>query len=153
MKKLIEKSEKAGKYRLLNLNKGVKDKMLTDTEKNVIVDYLTQKVNPDLIYVFGSYSKNRERKNSDIDIAYLKKKKIDEYKLFLLAQELADKLNQEVDLIDIKRVSTVFKTQIIQGNLIYNRDNYKKMEFELKVLRDYANLNQERKVILDRVWG
>mgnify|MGYP006277221781 FL=1 len=127
--------------------------MLTDTEKNVIVDYLTQKVNPDLIYVFGSYSKNRERKNSDIDIAYLSEKKIDEYKLFLLAQELADKLNQEVDLIDIKRVSTVFKTQIIQGNLIYNRDNYKKMEFELKVLRDYANFNQERKVILDRVWG
>ena len=140
-------------YNINKRNKGVKDKMLTDTEKNVIVDYLTQKVNPDLIYVFGSYSKNRERKNSDIDIAYLSEKKIDEYQLFLLAQELADKLNQEVDLIDIKRASTVFKTQIIQGNLIYNRDNYKKMEFELKVLRDYANLNQERKVILDRIWG
>ena len=127
--------------------------MLTEAEKNIIVDFLKQKVNPDLIYIFGSYAKNRERKDSDIDIAFLSEEMIDKYQLFLSAQKLADKLNKEVDLIDINQASTVFKTQIIQGNLIYNGDNYKKMNFELKVLADYANLNQERKVILDRVWG
>ena len=127
--------------------------MISKMEKNKIIEFLKEKLSPDLIYVFGSYAKNKERKNSDIDLAFLSEKEIDEYQLFLLAQKLADKVGKEVDLIDIKKASTVFKTQVIQGELIYNNDNYKKLSFELKTLREYAKLNEERKEILDRIWG
>ncbi|MGM0410798.1 MAG: type VII toxin-antitoxin system MntA family adenylyltransferase antitoxin [Bacillota bacterium] len=127
--------------------------MISKMEKNKIIEFLKEKLSPDLIYVFGSYAKNKERKNSDIDLAFLSEKEIDEYQLFLLAQKLADKVGKEVDLIDIKKASTVFKTQVIQGELIYNNDNYKKLSFELKTLREYAKLNEERKEILDKIWG
>ncbi|MGM0410836.1 MAG: type VII toxin-antitoxin system MntA family adenylyltransferase antitoxin [Bacillota bacterium] len=127
--------------------------MLSNEEKNIIIDFLTEKLTPELIYIFGSYAKNSERDNSDIDIAILSEREIDEYKLFLLAQKLADKLKKEVDLVDIKKASTVFKAQIIQGKLIFNKDNYKKMNFELKTFREYAKLNEERKEILAKRWG
>ena len=127
--------------------------MLSNKEKNIIIDFLKEKLSPELIYIFGSYAKNSERDNSDIDIAILPEKEIDEYKLFLLAQKLAEKLKKEVDLINIKKASTVFKAQIIQGKLIFNKDNYKKMNFELKTFREYAKLNEERKEILAKRWG
>lgn len=127
--------------------------MISEKEKNIIINFSKQKVNPELIYIFGSYANNNERQNSDIDIALLSDNKIDRYQLFLLAEKLADKLKKEVDLIDIKQASTVFKTQIIQGKLIYNDNNYKKMNFELKTLKEYARLNEEREEILERVWG
>lgn len=127
--------------------------MLSNKEKNIIIDFLKEKLSPELIYIFGSYAKNSERDNSDIDIAILPEKEIDEYKLFLLAQKLAEKLKKEVDLVDIKKASTVFKAQIIQGKLIFNKDNYKKMNFELKTFREYAKLNEERKEILAKRWG
>ena len=127
--------------------------MLSNEEKNIIIDFLTEKLTPELIYIFGSYAKNSERDNSDIDIAILSEREIDEYKLFLLSQKLADKLKKEVDLVDIKKASTVFKAQIIQGKLIFNKDNYKKMNFELKTFREYVKLNEERKEILAKRWG
>ena len=127
--------------------------MLSNEEKNIIIDFLTEKLTPELIYIFGSYAKNSERDNSDIDIAILSEREIEEYKLFLLAQKLADKLKKEVDLVDIKKASTVFKAQIIQGKLIFNKDNYKKMNFELKTFREYVKLNEERKEILAKRWG
>ncbi|QTL97423.1 nucleotidyltransferase domain-containing protein [Iocasia frigidifontis] len=127
--------------------------MISKAEKIIIIDFLEQKLSPELIYVFGSYSKNNERKDSDIDIAFLSENEVDEYQIFLFAQKLADKFKKEVDLIDIKQASTVFKIQIIQGKLIYNANNYKKMEFELKTLREYANLNEKRKEVLEGVWG
>ena len=127
--------------------------MLSNKEKNIIIDFLKEKLSPELIYIFGSYAKNSERDNSDIDIAILPEKEIDEYKLFLLAQKLAEKLKKEVDLVDIKKASTVFKAQIIQGKLIFNKDNYKKMNFELKTFREYAKLNEEKKEILAKRWG
>ncbi|MFW5787452.1 MAG: type VII toxin-antitoxin system MntA family adenylyltransferase antitoxin [Halanaerobiales bacterium] len=127
--------------------------MLSGEKKTIIIDFLKEKLSPELIYIFGSYANNNERKNSDIDIAFLTKKEIDEYKLFLLAQKLAEKLQKKVDLIDIKKASTVFKVQIIQGELIFNSDNYKKMSFELKTFREYTKLNEERKEILANRWG
>lgn len=124
--------------------------MISKREENIIIEFLKQRVNPYLIYIFGSYSNNNERKDSDVDIAFFSDNKIEEYQLFLLAQKLADILKKEVDLIDIKQASTVFRTQIMQGKLIYNNDDDKKMYFELKTLREYAKFNEERKEILEK---
>lgn len=45
----------------------------------------------------------------------------------------------------------MFNIQVIQGKLIYNNNNPKKMKFELKILREYAKLNEERRKILQKV--
>lgn len=116
--------------------------------KKVLVDALA----PYLIYIFGSTVKGRGREESDIDIAILRDKKIDEYELFILSQKLADILKREVDLIDLNNASTVFKIQIMKtGKLIYNSDNLNKMYFQMRTMKDYVLLNEERQEIINKI--
>ncbi len=53
--------------------------MISHKEKEVIINFLIKYVKADLIYIFGSYAKNRERKNSDLDIAFLTDVQFDQY--------------------------------------------------------------------------
>jgi len=127
--------------------------LMIDNEKiNIIKNILVQAFSPYLIYIFGSTVKNRDRGESDIDVAILTDGKVDEYELFILSQRLADILKKEIDLIDLNKASTVFKIQIIKtGKLIYNSNNLKKMYFQMRTMKDYAILNEERQEIIDKI--
>ncbi len=120
--------------------------------ENTIVQFLVDKITPLFIILFGSRVTGRVNKDSDIDIAFLSEKEMDKYELFLIAQELAATINIEVDLIDLSRASTVFQAQIIHtGKTIYCSDKKAKAEFELKALKMYAKLNEERAPILKQI--
>ncbi|MBA7578126.1 hypothetical protein ES708_19982 [subsurface metagenome] len=126
--------------------------MIVNEKIKIIKKILVDALAPYLIYIFGSTVKGRGREESDIDIAILRDKKIDEYELFILSQKLADILKSEVDLIDLSKASTVFRTQIIKtGKLIYNSDNLHKMYFQMRAMRDYALLNEERTEIINKI--
>jgi len=116
-----------------------------------VKSFLIKELQAELIYLFGSYAKGKERPDSDLDLAFLSSKEIDDYQRFLTAQKLASKLNIEVDLIDLKKASTVFKAQIIQGKLLYAEDKKQQQEFEMLTLKKYARLNEERKEIIDKI--
>ncbi|MTI69882.1 MAG: nucleotidyltransferase domain-containing protein, partial [Firmicutes bacterium] len=60
--------------------------------------------------LFGSAANGTLREDSDVDIAFLSSKNIEDYDIFMLGQELAEKLERDVDLIDLKKAYTVFKT-------------------------------------------
>lgn len=126
--------------------------MIDNRKIEIIKNILSDALAPSLIYIFGSISKDKVRKDSDIDIAILTDRQIDEYKLFILSQKLADVLKREVDLVDLKKASTVFKIQIIKtGKLIYNSDNLRKMYFQMRAMRDYTLLNEERMEIINKI--
>jgi len=126
--------------------------MIGNEEIKIIKKILVGALTPSLIYIFGSTVKDRGREKSDIDIAFLSDKKVDEYELFILSQKLADILKKEVDLIDLNMASTVFKIQIIKtGKLIYNSNNLKKMYFQMRTMKDYAILNEERHEVIDKI--
>jgi predicted nucleotidyltransferase len=117
-----------------------------------IIDFLFERVSPDLIYIFGSTVKGTSNSNSDVDVAYLSEESYDEYEIFMVAQELAAIVNLDIDLIDLNKASTVFQAQIVStGKNIYSFDENKRMNFEMKTYKMYAKLNEERKVISDRV--
>ncbi|AJO21272.1 nucleotidyltransferase domain-containing protein [Weizmannia coagulans] len=62
--------------------------------------------------MFGSYAKGYARPDSNVDIAFYKEGgMMTPYECFLYAQELADRLNKDVDLIDLNDASTVFQAQ------------------------------------------
>lgn len=124
-----------------------------ESKKQVIIDVLKENVSPFLIYLFGSTTKGTTHKKSDIDIAFLSyKKELDSYEVFLLSQELASRLDQEVDLIDLRKASTVFQAQVVySGKAIYCTDEPKKERFELLTLKMYAKLNEERSSILKNI--
>ncbi|AWI03693.1 type VII toxin-antitoxin system MntA family adenylyltransferase antitoxin [Clostridium drakei] len=117
-----------------------------------ITDFLVENIKPYLIYLFGSSVNGVFREDSDIDIAFMSDKKITEYEVFMLAQELADILKRDVDLINLKNASTVFKAQIVgKGKVIYCSDDKRRMYFEMYVFKDYALLNEEREIILNSI--
>ena len=91
--------------------------------EQIITEVLTEKLSPFLIILFGSTVKGNARQSSDIDVAFLSDNKVsDQYERFLIAQELASILHQDVDLIDLSQASTVFQAQIVifaKSNLLY----------------------------------
>ncbi len=121
-----------------------------DIEK--IKNFLVEKLSPLFIFVFGSVVDGNFRKDSDIDIAFLSQNEISSYEVFMIAQELASILSRDIDLIDFKKASTVFKAQIVgKGEVIYLTDGNTVDEFMIRALKEYALLNEERAVILDRI--
>ena len=100
-----------------------------DLDLDYIKSFLIDELKAELIYLFGSYASGKVRDDSDLDLAFLTQEKIDDYQRFLTAQNLASRLNIEVDLIDLSKASTVFKVQIIQGKLLYAKNKQQKQEF------------------------
>jgi hypothetical protein len=90
--------------------------------------------------------------NIDIDIAFLSDNQSSDYQIFLLAQEIADILHRDVDLINLMNSSTVFTAEVIgKGEVIYCTDDNRRMFFEMRAFKEYALLNEERQVILDNI--
>jgi len=117
-------------------------------------EYLVGKFNPSFIMIFGSYAKGTNRHNSDIDIAFFcRGGPLPAYETFMAAQELANLIKFDVDLIDLMRASTVFKAEIYtSGLLLYTEDETFFKEQQMTALSMYAKFNAERKVILDKIY-
>ena len=70
----------------------------------------------------------------------------------MLAQKLANILKRDVDLINLKKASTVFRIQVIaKGEKIYCIDNKRRAYFEMYAFKDYATLNEEREIVLKNI--
>lgn len=108
------------------------------------------------IYLFGSFVSGQENEKSDVDLAVLlphdQAKKIPSFAMSDVLSELFFFLKRDVDLINLRKVSTVFKIQIIdKGKLIFCANQYAKDEFEMLSLSFYQKLNEERKEILEDI--
>lgn len=125
---------------------------VTEGQIHIIAEYLRENVNPYFAYLFGSSVQNRLTKESDIDIAFLSDNEVTAYDSFLMAQELADRLGREVDLVNLAKASTVFKAQVVgTRKVIIDRDPNQRMIFEMRSFKEYAKLNEERQCILDKI--
>lgn len=128
------------------------DKLDFNSLLNDALDLLITKVNPYMVYLFGSAAKNELREDSDIDIAYISDSSPEPYENFMLAQELADIFKRDVDLINLNTASTVFKVQVINtGKKIYCNDESRRMIFEMRAFKEYALLNEEREAIIKNI--
>ncbi len=101
-----------------------------------------------LIYLFGSVASDQQHQNSDLDIAILPHKPLDNLARWEIAQELACQFDIDVDLVDLTTASTVLCQQVItQGKLLWgNRADAD--FFEVKTISMYQHLQQERALIL-----
>ena len=123
------------------------EKML-ETIKKIILD----KLECEAIVLFGSYARGTQNKESDIDIAIKPKKELRRKEQFYLAQELADTINIEVDLVNLDEIGDGFRYEIlINGKTIYCEDEFKFELYKLDMYREYLELNESRKMIIDRM--
>ncbi|MBI5234909.1 MAG: nucleotidyltransferase domain-containing protein [Deltaproteobacteria bacterium] len=105
------------------------------------------------IYLFGSYGTENEWPNSDVDIALLLPPKTSKQAGHLMLSRLRGELElltgRDVDLLDLRNVSTVFQKEIVMAQRrIYTADEYAAEEFEMLTLSYYQKLNEERAQVL-----
>lgn len=106
------------------------------------------------IYLFGSCMTEDEWPDSDVDLALLLPPVEAKQERHLAgsdcALELARTLGKEVDLLNARRVSTVFQKEIVtKGRLLYCANRYAVDEFEMLTLSYYQKLNEERGELID----
>ena len=106
------------------------------------------------IYLFGSHGTEDEWPDSDVDIAVLlppvQAKAAGSLVMTAAWSELGTLLRKDVDLINLRLVSTVFQKEIVFAERrIYCADAYATDEFEMLVLSFYQKLNEERREILE----
>ena len=105
------------------------------------------------IYLFGSRATGEEWPTSDIDIALLlpplQSRHEPSSAIAACGAALADCTRKEVDLVNVRQVSTVFQKEIVTtGRVLYCGDRYALEEFEMLVLSYYQKLNEERQELL-----
>jgi len=101
--------------------------MITPGQKKIVVQTLLKR-HPDLIaiYHFGSSSKEKMNRESDIDLAVLAERPLDTFTTWTLGQHISALLRHEVDLIDLLKASTVMRMQVIsKGRCLYKGDKLK----------------------------
>jgi uncharacterized protein len=106
------------------------------------------------VYLFGTYGTEGEWPDSDVDIGLLlpaeEAKRSGSLTWSALHTALEQVFGKDVDLINLRRVSTVLQKEVVMAERrIFCPDRYAAEEFEMLVLSFYQKLNEERAGILD----
>ena len=121
---------------------------ISESRTSIVIDALKH-LDCAVIYLFGSSGGPDERSNSDIDIAFLPLNPVSPVECFDLANLLADQLGKPVDLVNLQDSSTVFAKEVLRtGFPLWIGEQHRHEDFEMRVLSDYARLNEERQAIL-----
>lgn len=100
-----------------------------------------------LAYIFGSYAKGTNNDNSDIDIAILLEDGYSPLDKVGLLGELSDALRADnIDLVILNSANSVLKHQVIKyGKIVYNESEELRILFEVRVLKEYMDMDYFRK--------
>ena len=114
----------------------------------IIKQYLIDNFECEAILLFGSYARNTQNAESNIDLAIKLKKEIQPKELFEIKRKLEDILEKDVDLIDLENTQDGIRYEIlINGITIYVKDELKFELYKLDMYREYLELNESRKYI------
>lgn len=111
------------------------------------LDMIVSFYNIKLIYVFGSYAKDKNSKNSDLDIAVLLDGKYNPIIKLNIIGDLVEIFNRDdIDLVILNDANSVLKHQIIKhGKVLYSDSEETKVSFEVKALKEYMDMEYFRK--------
>ena len=131
---------------------------MNETVDEVLLAEIVQIILRDLpetqvVYLYGSYARGEQRPDSDMDLAVLlpheTAKRIGNLAMSETHNAISNIARCDVDLINLRQVSTVFQNQIISmATLIQSINEQIRLKFEMEVLSSYMKLNEERSEIL-----
>lgn len=121
--------------------------------KNKMIEIITKQIDCEAIVLFGSYARGTQNKESDIDIAIKPKGKMEQRQLFEISNSLEDNLKKDIDLVNLDTIENDgFKYEIlINGTVIYCENSYQFDLYKLDAFREYLELNESRKMIIDEM--
>jgi predicted nucleotidyltransferase len=108
------------------------------------------------VYLFGTHGTPHERPDSDVDIALLlpvpSAKKAGSLAMSACGSELTSVLGKDVDLVNLRRVDTVFQNEILTtAKELFVGDRNAAGEFHLLVMSLYQKLTEERAEIVREI--
>jgi hypothetical protein len=90
--------------------------MINTEKQNIIINYLKD-YQPEMIGIFGSYSRGEERPDSDLDILITIKKSIGLFEFVRMERELSALLGIKVDLVTERSIKNEKLKNYIQKDL------------------------------------
>ena len=117
-----------------------------------VIKLLKERLDCEVIILFGSYARGEQRSDSDVDLAIKSPKEISKKEIFELTQKLEQLLKKDIDLIDLNAISDSFRYEILMnGQVLYCEDSYKFDLYKLDMFREYLELNESRKDIINNI--
>ena len=112
------------------------------------INSFVSEFNISLIYIFGSYAKGTNRKDSDIDIAVLINGEIDPYTQLNILGTLVDIFRTEnIDLVILNNANEVLKFQVIKyGKVVYEESQLSRVLFETRAASEYMDMEYFRNI-------
>jgi predicted nucleotidyltransferase len=97
------------------------------------------------VYLFGSRAVGEEWPDSDLDLAVVLDGPADPVSLWMAGEEIASRLDVDVDLIDLLTADTLLKHQIVTtGKRLFAADSMDAERYEIFILKDMMDLNEIR---------
>jgi len=97
------------------------------------------------IYLFGSRAAGIEGPDSDLDLAVVLNGRADPVRLWEAREDIASRLDVDVDLVDLLAADTVLKHQIVtNGRRLFAADPLDAERYEIFILNDMMELNEAR---------
>ncbi|GEO39462.1 toxin-antitoxin system antidote Mnt family protein [Skermanella aerolata] len=101
------------------------------------------------VYLFGSRAIGEEWPDSDLDLAVVLDGPADSVSLWMAGEDIASRLDVDVDLIDLLKADTVLKHQIVtNGKLLFTNDPVEAERYEIFILNDMMELNEARRPLI-----
>jgi predicted nucleotidyltransferase len=97
------------------------------------------------VYLFGSRAIGEEWPDSDLDLAVVLDGPADPVSLWMAGEDIASRLDVDVDLIDLLTADTLLKHQIVTtGKRLFAADPLDAERYEIFILNDMMDLNEIR---------
>ena len=87
--------------------------MISEKQINIIINTL-KPFKPSKIGIFGSYARDENSDNSDIDILYSFEEAVGLFKLIGIKVDLEERLNKKIDLVSEKYANLNLKPAILR---------------------------------------
>ncbi|MFY7953054.1 MAG: type VII toxin-antitoxin system MntA family adenylyltransferase antitoxin [Armatimonadaceae bacterium] len=106
-------------------------------ESDAVVEFLREQI-PGLrsVHLFGSRATGDWTSASDVDISVLGERPLEPLDLFRIAADLTVFLGAEVDLVDLRNVSTLLKYKIVTEGIRLWALDWRSEDYELAALRE-----------------
>lgn len=125
------------------------DNKVVEELKEILLGKLN---NVEAIVLFGSYSRGKEKFDSDIDVAIKLSKPLEKENIISLKNEIEEILGIDVHLIDLYSINEDFRYEIlISGKTLYCKNEYEFEMYKLKCFSEYLMFSEDRKPIIDKV--
>jgi predicted nucleotidyltransferase len=104
------------------------------------------------LYVFGSFARGTAGADSDLDLAVLESTPLAPLRRLEAQRELSVLLDRDVDLVDLGTAGSVLRSEVVNGGMaLFQRDPMRILDFEARVLGEYADLLDATRALRDDV--